>query len=198
VRVVSVTEALNASRVRRWAGNPADWARRAQIGTAVHRALAILDCNGVSWEGAIPDWIAEFDAVSPEVKPMCLAWECFKAEHHFKPRLIEHTFFAKDGITEFVTTIDREGLMDGLPSIVEIKTPKIWEPYWGVQLAGQEIAVLSVQGPPRERPYRYQRVAVQVRADRSYRLRVFDKPSDYAIFRCSLTIAVWNRNEYGE
>lgn len=202
VRRVSVTEALNLTRVRRWQGDRSSWQRRAEIGTAVHKAAAILDCNKQSWNTAPPHWLELYDCVSPEVMPMCLAWERFKRECYFEPRLIEHSFFDADlekhrlGIGRFATTIDREGLLRGKPAIIEIKTPKVIEPYWGVQIAGQELAILCSQGPPRERPYHYARYVVQLRADGSYKLIPYESPNDRHVFLWSLGIALWNQANY--
>jgi hypothetical protein len=197
VRIVSVTEALSTTRVRRWQGNPAAWERRATIGSAVHRAAAILDVNKLAWDTAPYDWLEQYDAVSPEVKPMVKAWEHFKREQAFKVRLVEHTFCpVQTGITSFATTIDREGILLGEPAIVEIKTPKVREPYWGVQLAGQELAVVKSQGPPRERPWKYKRVVVQLFATEQYRVLYYDDPADLDVFLWSLGIAVWNNEHY--
>jgi hypothetical protein len=199
VKIVSNTEALSMTRIRRWKGNPADWERRGKIGTAVHQATALLDLQGTTWEKAPREWLADYDAVDPEVKPMVLSWERFKREAKFTPRLIEHTFFTKVGITAFATTIDREGLLNGQPAIVEIKTPKAVEPYWGVQLAGQELAVLGNQGPPRERPYKYSLFVAQLFSSGTvhYKLIPYRDPADRDVFMWSLGIAVWNRNHWG-
>ena len=197
IRVVSVTEALNESKVRRLGGSPAVLERRQRIGTAVHRATAILDCNGTTWKAAPREWIDEFDAVDPEVEKFVLSWEGCKEVYQFMPRLVEHTIITKTGIAQFATTLDREGLLRGEPAMIELKTPKVKEPWWGVQLAGQELAVVCSQGPPIERPHRYQRFAAQLFATgKPGKLIPYTDPKDQDVFLWSLGLAVWNRNNY--
>lgn len=200
IRIVSVTEALSMSRVRRWRGSPADWDRRRAIGSAVHQATAILDCNKTTWDAAPWEWLEDLAQVSPEVERMTKAWEKFKVEQLFRPRLIEHSMFAKTGVTDFATTIDREGLIgtNGIPVICEIKTPKVKEPYWGVQMAGQELALLSNFGPPKERPMKYARIVTQLFATGDYKVTLYDDPIDRDVFLWALGLSVWNRNHYGD
>jgi hypothetical protein len=198
VRIVSVTEALSASRVRRWSGKPSAWARRAEIGSAVHKATAILDVNSLTWDAAPREWIEPYDAVSREVRAFCLSWEKLKRESDFVPRLIEHTLFAKSGVINFATTLDRIGLLAGAPAIIELKTPKVVEPYWGPQLAGQEEALMQTFGPPTIRPFKYTRWAAQLFSNgKCGRLVPFTDLNDRNVFLWSLGIAVWTRNNYG-
>lgn len=203
VRITSVTEALTLSRVRRWSGDPSGWERRRMIGSAVHTVTAILDCNKTTWAAAPRDWTEEYEAVDPvEVPLLVRAWEICKREVNFVPRRIEHSLFAKlrDGVTPFATTLDREGLiLTGEPAIVEIKTPKVAEKYWGVQLAGQEQAQVWNEGPPRTRPYKYKRFVAQLfaRERNPYHLIPYESPLDLGIFEASMVLAVWNTREYG-
>jgi len=197
VHIVSNTEALSATRVRRWSGNKTTWDRRARIGSAVHIAAAILDCNNKTWDDAPREWIEPYDAVSPEVRGFCLAWERCKREEQIVVKLVEHSLFAKVDLSDFATTVDRVGLRRGEPAIIELKTPKAAEPYWGIQLAGQELAVIANLGPPTARPFRYQRWAAQLFATGKYKLIPYSDPQDFVIFRQSLNIAIWNANNYG-
>ncbi len=198
VRIVSVTEALRDSKVRRLMGSVADLERRGRIGSAVHQAAAILDANRTTWDKAPREWLEPFDAVDPEVKPFVLAWEAFKRDMHFVPRLVEHTFITKTGITQFATTLDREGLLMGAPAIVEIKTPKKIEPWWGVQLAGQALATTCALGPPLVRPYKYKRWVAQIFSSgrRQYKPVPYEDEREFDVFLWSLGLAVWNREHY--
>jgi hypothetical protein len=207
VRIISNTEALNLSRVRRWSGKPESWDRRRTIGSAVHNLTAILDVNGRTWADAPPDWLDPYASVDREVEGFVLSWEACKREYNIQLRnckgipqggLIEHTLFAKSGITEFATTLDRVGLEDGRPAIIELKTPKVQEPYWGPQLAGQEIALIQTLGPPTIRPYSYMRLVAQLFASgKCGKLVEYKQKTDYDVFLWSLGIAVFNLNAYG-
>jgi hypothetical protein len=159
---------------------------------------AVLDVNKETWATAPRDWIEPFNAIDQEVEGFVRAWERFKATKKFKPILIEHSLFARSGVTVFATTLDRVGLLDGRPAIVEIKTPKVAEPYWGVQLAGQEEALVQNLGPPTTRPFKYERVVAQLFANGTHREILYRDPNDRNVFLWSLGIAVWNKNNYGE
>ena len=199
VRLVSVTEALSETKVRRWGGNPAVWENRARIGSAVHNAAAVLDCNGWTWDTAPEGEMDEYDAVSREVEPFVRAWESFRRNENFIPQYIEHSIITISGATKFATTLDRAGLLNGEPALVEIKTPKKAEPYWGVQLAGHELALMCAFGPPKVRPYKWKRYVCQLFSSgkKPYRLIPYEDYRDREVFLQALGLAVWNRNNYG-
>lgn len=205
-RIISNTEALTMTKIRQWSGDPMKFERRREIGKAVHEVTAILDVNKKTLANVNPDWICDHLGYDPEVEPMCRAWDLFKKEHRFTPRKVEHTLFAKTSITQFATTLDREGLIyigtiGGVevffPAIVEIKTPKGCEPYWGIQLAGQELAMMANEGPPRERPFKYMRLVVQLAADGTYKVREYKDRFDRDVFLWALGLATWNVRNYG-
>jgi len=196
------------SRVRRWGGKPQSWARRATIGSAVHNATAILDCNGQTWDTAPREWIEPYDSVDREVAGFVRSWEECKASNKIiltgapgipMGGLVEHTLFAKSGITPFATTLDRVGLVDAnLPAIIELKTPKAVEPYWGPQLAGQEEAMLQTFGPPVRPPYKYLRLVAQLFATgKPGKLIEHADKRDREVFLWSLGLATWNVEVYG-
>jgi hypothetical protein len=202
IRVVSVTEAIHESKVRRMMGSPADIERRQRIGSAVHQVTAILDLNGKTWDNAPNEWLEPFNAVSPEVAGFVKAWERFKREMEFIPRLVEHTITPKDWkhpqavYANFATTLDREGLLRGRPAIVEIKTPKVKEPWWGVQLAGQQLALQCSEGLPIHPPYYWEQYVAQIFADGKFNCIPYTDESYREVFLCSLSLAIWNRRAY--
>ena len=202
VKIVSVTEAINESKVRRMMGSPADIERRQRIGSAVHQVTAILDLNGRTWDNAPDEWLDPFNAVSPEVSGFVKAWERFKLEMEFIPRLVEHTITPKDWkypqavFAKFATTLDREGLLRGRPAIVEIKTPKVKEPWWGVQLAGQQLALQCSEGVPLHPAYFWERYVAQIFADGKFNPIQYTKEEDRDVFLWSLGLTVWNRRHY--
>lgn len=183
-------------------GSPADIERRQRIGSAVHQVTAILDCNGILFKDAKPEWLEPYLSISPEVEGFIKAWEKFKRDMDFKPVLVEHTITPKDWhypemvFAKFATTLDRAGMLRGCPALVELKTPKIAEPWWGVQLAGQELALLCSNGSPVVRPYKYCRFVAQLFSSGKYKPIMYEDSSDRDVFLWSLGLTTWNRRAY--
>jgi hypothetical protein len=199
-RVLSVTQALDLSGIRKIEPNE-QFAIRAPIGTAVHELTAWLDQTGETLkQGRESDATDKWESVSPEVAPYAIAWQQFKIDQDFVPRMIEQRFIIQHGGCEFGMTLDREGLMHGEPWIIDIKTSKVFEPRWKIQLAGYHVGVKKQFGAPKERPYRWKRGTVQLFSDGKrkvpYKFVAFDDPSDEEIFACSLAVATFHRNNY--
>lgn len=199
-RIVSVTESLNVSGVRRMVGyDQADVLWRGLIGTAVHKATAWMDLNECDWSSIPGDVREAWDTVSPEVGRFCRAWTTCKLRERVVVRRVEYRVVAAHSGIQFGMTLDRELLWRGQPWIWDLKTPKKQEPWWGVQLAGYTTGMVSLHGLPAERPYRWQRAAVRLLPDESampYRIIPYDDPTDFHVFAWSLGIAVWNLNHY--
>jgi hypothetical protein len=198
-RVPSVTESLNFVGARKLVGyNESQAIWRGVIGTAVHRATAFIDINHISWKQIPPDVRDPWDSLSPEVGDFCWCYEEFKRRERFVPRRVEHRLIGKLGDLPFGMTLDREGLLAGIPIILDLKTPKKEEPWWGVQLAGYDIGMRYIYKMPAERPYRWKRFALRLLPGAAvpYRLIPFTKQMDYDVFTWALGLTTWCRNNY--
>jgi len=198
-RIVSVTEALNLAGVRRLVGyDEAQTAWRGLIGSAVHKATAFMDINRFTWDAMPPEIRDRWDSVSPEVAPYSRAWTEFKIREGFVPRRVEYRIAPKHGSIQFGMTLDREGLLRGVPYIIDLKTPKKQEPWWGVQLAGYELGMIALHAMPAEPPFQWKRAALRLTPESSppYRLIPYEDPVDFDVFRWALGISVWAKNNY--
>ena len=198
-RIWSVTESLSTAGVRRLVGyDEAAIAWRGMIGSAVHKATAFGDLNHLDWDSFPPDVRDPWDSLSPEVGEFSWCYEEFKRRERFVPRRVEYRVIGKLGALRFGMTLDREGLLAGVPVILDIKTPKKQEPWWGVQLGGYDIGMRSLHGMPPERPYRWARYALRLLpgADVPYRLIPYADQSDYDVFTWALGLTAWYHNNY--
>jgi len=199
-RILSVTEILDLGGVRDLAGlGTAAVTLRSLIGTAIHQATAHLDLSGGEWRAVDPAIRERWETMHPEIPAYISAWETFKTREDFIPRLVEHKVTAMYGGVRIGMTLDREGLVKNKPFLIDIKTPKVKEPWWGAQLAGYELGMTALHGLPKERPYRWQRAAVQLFSDGRavpYHFWRFDDQADFTVFQAALVIAIWRFNHH--
>ncbi len=175
--VPSVTQILQGVGASTFVpGDEEDYRYAADRGTAVHRFCELFDVNEEDWsqvEGTV-------------LEPFCRAYARFVKETSFTPRLIEHAGIACVSGMRYGYTLDREGDLDGKPTIIDIKTGSI-QRSWALQLAGYELAL-------REHDFiRRQRKAVRLCNDGSYSLYSYGGPADEQIFRAALAIETWKR-----
>jgi hypothetical protein len=199
-RIVSCTECLNISGVRRLVGyDEAAIAWRGMIGTAVHKATAFMDLNEVDWPSIPPDVREPWDALSPEVGHFSRSWTSCKMRERGRIRRVEYRVVARHSGLDFGMTLDREIIWNGQPWIWDLKTPKKKEPWWGVQLAGYVTGMVALHHMPAERPYYWQRAAVRLLPDDfsfPYRIIPYIEQGDFDAFTWALGLAVWNINHY--
>lgn len=79
----------------------------AERGTVVHAATQLLDQNGTA-------------LIDPDYAPYLQAYAAFLRDHTPQWSLIERSFYHPDD--DYAGTIDRYGLIDGLRTLVDIKT----------------------------------------------------------------------------
>ena len=113
IRVPSVSEILAPLSAERY-GELNPWMLKAAAakGTAVHEATELVD-YGIPLE---PD---------PDVYDYMFAYETFLLEHEVDWEAIEGIVYYKrteDELPLYAGTIDRFGLVDGIPAVVDIKT----------------------------------------------------------------------------
>lgn len=148
----------------------------AAFGTAVHKACE-LDDLGVLDEAALD---------APLV-PYLDAWRRFSYEHsviwdHVEKRLYHRTL-------RYAGTADRIGRVDGVPSVVDIKTSATLYPSVGLQLAAYERAISA--DPLLDSVS--QRISVRLKPDGSYEMHAHQEPDDFAVFASLLTLRNWCR-----
>lgn len=177
VRVPSVTQILQGVGIVDYSDVPEEILNhKADIGTAAHAADHYFD------EGDL-DWLT----VHPEVEPYVRAWVKFRTECNFVPRLIEDKGIATLRGMRYGYTLDREGLLNGRDTIIEIKCTASVQKSWGPQLAAYETA-LRLQTLKA-----HQRVVVHCHDDGKYTLHPYNDVSDYRIFEWALGIQSWKR-----
>lgn len=133
-------------------------------GTAVHEATMHYDLTKERPD-LPPEWRPYFDAYADFTTSVSCQWSLIEQPRVHRQR-------------QFAGTIDRYGMVNGMASIVEIKTgyPAPWH---GVQLAGQDLLLDKAR-------HVRQRLVVYLRNTGKYRLRECDDPGDYLTFLSSL------------
>lgn len=179
VRRMSTTQAIKIAGLIDYSMVPPDVLQRAaNRGTLVHQASVLID-GGAD--------LNEYD-VPAECVPYIQAYCLFLRETGFIP---DHAFTEKPRIAEIAgqrvgMTPDRVGLLDGVPTVLELKTCSAAHPSWGVQTAGYEMGL-----PRPARCRNYQRVAVQLMKTGKYKLWPYEDQSDFDIFCDAFRVAQW-------
>jgi hypothetical protein len=172
VVVPSVTQVLAPlSDYRRVRPDVLDAARH--LGTAVHTACD-LDDRGTLDERS----------VQPVLRGFLAGWRLFCAEHHAVWSAIEQCVYHP--ALGYAGRLDRLGTVDGVPTVVDLKTSARLSPAVGPQLAAYAKA-LPEPGPG------IRRLAVQLRPDGRYTQREYADPMDWAVFASLLTLRTFCR-----
>lgn len=180
VRLLSVTEALGLAGISAYGGGNIPTAvldKAADRGKRVHYWCELLD------QGDIDGLPEEGD----EIRPYVESYVKFKKDTAFCPRLIEHP--ATNILFRYAGTVDRTGLLNGKPVIIDLKTCVALSPVYGPQTAGYAGLVEggSAMG----------RYALQLRKDGKYRLEPYSDPSDWNTFLGALSVAQFKTNKLG-
>lgn len=178
-RVVSVTQVLNGVGLVDYSRIPESiLSHKAEIGTAAHAACHFFDESDLEWS-----------TVDLEVEPYVRAWEKFRRETDFEPRLIEHRGISEIDGMRYGFTVDREGLFNGRPTVCELKCTAGEEISWPIQLAAYELALRKLDGTARAR------LVIHLRPNGCYSLINFTDIKDYQIWKCALSLEWWKRNK---
>jgi hypothetical protein len=153
--------------------------RKCDLGLLVHEACVVLD------EGDDLDW----DRLGP-AEPYVRGYRKFIIDTRFRATMLEYQTVACLNGMYYGMKLDREGLLNGQPHVVEIKTPEKAEPSWGVQLAAYALGLPRPVLPP----FRYQRLVVNLRPNGTYRLISYDDPGDEEVFKYALAMNYWKRH----
>lgn len=174
--VPSVTQVLSPlydfSRV-----DPEVLARKAAIGTAVHRACELLDRG----ERLDPD------SIDPEVAPYVVQYAGF--HDAMRPRVLANEQQVYHAGLGYAGTLDRVYDIGGETLVVDLKTTAAAEPAHGVQLAAYD-AALPAGGKPRRR-------AVLLLHPHEWRIKEFSGADDWPVYVSLLTLHRWRAKNAG-
>jgi len=151
---------------------------KAEIGTAAHAAAHYFD------EGDL-----EASTVDDEVMPYLSGWIKFRRETNFTAKAIEQRGIASIDGMEYGYTFDRDGVLNGRPTLLEIKCTAGIEISWGPQTAAYEMALRAQDGHARHR------VAVHLKPNGTYSLISLSETKDYQVFRWALGLEVWKQTK---
>jgi hypothetical protein len=172
VVVPSVTQVLAPLNDYRWVRpDILDAARH--LGTAVHTACDLDD------QGTLDE-----RTVQPVLLGFVAAWRLFCAEHRAAWRAIEQCVYHP--AMGYAGRLDRLGTVDGIPTVVDLKTSARLSPAVGPQLAAYAKALPDPT-------CRIRRLAVQLRPDGRYIQREYADPMDWAVFASLLTLRTFCR-----
>ena len=157
---------------------PDDVLRRAQErGTAVHTACELYDRDKL-----------DYASLDPVVWPYLEAWIKFKQQTGFLVKFSETIVYSRHG---YAGRLDRIGMMNNTPAIIDIKTSKIISQATGVQTAAylnacHEMMITSFAK-------KYKRFAIHLYDDGKYEIEPYDSPQDWPVFLAALQIYHYHR-----
>jgi hypothetical protein len=191
-RVISVTQVLQFAGAISYAGiPPAILQEASERGTLVHELCARLDLG---------DDVSSIKLITPEGEEAEMpdkfmayvsGWQKFVSEYQFIPDQseTERPRVVTVGGIEYAMTPDAIGTMRGIPTVIERKCTAAPHACWGLQLAAYEAGAKRPQG------YRnYQRVAIQLKPDATFRPHLFEDPADFGVFAAMHATATWKLN----
>jgi hypothetical protein len=178
-RILSVTQIIKESGLINFDFVDAHvLARKTQLGRLVHQACHFYDENDLP--SALPE----------EVEARLEGYIKFRKESGYVPACNEFQQIASVHGMRYGMQFDSIGTIGELPYLVDIKNSATAHPAWGVQTAAYELGI------PKPLPFRnYQRIAVQLKDDATYRVHTYKEPSDAQIFLSCLAIATWKQNK---
>ena len=182
---LSVTQVLKAEGFFAWLDKVPTHTleRKRRLGILTHRATQLWD------EG---EDLEEYEIPAEVREDYLQGYFNFCDDCSFAPELIEHRQIADVYGMRYGMTLDRRGLIHGKRHLVEVKCGASESPVWGVQLAGYDLGLVSIQERQRD-----PRVALQLgpQFNRGYKLHPYDDPADYQIWMNSLANVIWKQNK---
>jgi hypothetical protein len=176
VLIPSVTQVLAGVGITDYSMVPrAILEHKRAIGEQVHLACQFLD------EGSL-DW----DTVDPDVLNYVLAYEAFKRQTEFTPRLNEYRAVGCVNGMKFGMTLDREGDINGKPYVIELKATAQIHPGWAIQLAAYDLGIAD--GLFRRR------AAVHLKPDCKFSVEPYAETKDREVFLWALGVTWWKFN----
>lgn len=182
--VPSVTQILQAVGVVDLSGIPPEALEKARMfGSVVHKYTELAD-------------LGKLDTVEmqPEVIPCLMAWERFKDENKVKVLEIEKAYYSTFG---YCGTIDRLVEIDGVQTVVDIKTSSSVNKTAALQLAAYAVMIEQNTGKQPDR------LIVHLTPDGDYKLlnghkngrqrKAFMDASDFLMWEKVLDVYFFNR-----
>ena len=152
-------------------------------GTAVHHGTTLMD-------GLVPGEGLDWSTVKPEVAGYLKGWERFRADTGFEASSIE--LVVRSRTYGYAGTLDRIGLFDGQPTVLDIKTGAI-NSFVPLQLAAYRQAAKETDGVELEDISRH---SVHLTADGNYSCCRWEKDEeDFQTFLVMLSLWRWFRQE---
>lgn len=145
-----------------------------EFGTAVHMACELDD------KGELDE-----SALDPALAPYLAGWRQFSADYQVRWQLIEKPVYHP--LLRYAGTPDRIGLVNGIGTVVDIKSTAQLYPSVGPQLAAYQAANAS---DPKT-PATMQRMAVRLKDDGTYEAKAYTDPIDWPVFCSLLTVRNW-------
>ncbi len=147
-------------------------------GHCVHQGTRFIDEGNADWS-----------TIAQEFFGYIMAYENFKKDWNFKPRLIEVPLYHPT--LRYGVTPDREGLiLEGVPAIVELKSGALsWVARY--QTAAQDLAIQAWETHPTYR----RRFGVKLLSDGTYMVKEFKEFIDYDRWKCAVVTAQANEGK---
>ena len=175
----SVTKIIQVAGLVDFSKVPADVLQRAQErGTAIHTACELYDRDKL-----------DYASLDPVVWPYLEAWIKFKQQTGFLVKFSETIVYSRHG---YAGRLDRLGMMESTPAIIDIKTSKIISQATGVQTAAYLHACheRGLFGMAKEK---YKRFAIHLYDNGKYEIEPYDSPQDWPVFLAALQIYHYHR-----
>lgn len=141
-----------------------------QRGKLAHLAIHLLDMGELDEE-----------SLDPVLSPYVEAWKRFRADTDIT--IIESEVPILDPLKRYAGTPDKIVMLDGKPSVLDLKTG-IVAPWVRLQLCAYGEAKTV-----------YRRAAVQLNDDGTYKMHCYSDRQDFAIWNATLAVYWWKRNE---
>ena len=175
----SVTQIIQSAGLVDFSKVPADVLQLAQErGTAVHTACELYDRDRL-----------DYTSIDPVVWPYLEAWIKFKQQTRFIILSSETILYAR---YRYAGRLDRIGMMEDTPTIIDIKTSNIISQATGVQTAAYLHAYCEM-GLSRIAQKKYKRFAIHLYDNGKYEIEPYDNPQDWPVFLAALQIYHYHR-----
>lgn len=121
------------------------------------------------------------ESLDPVLRPYLDAWKQFKTDTGYVSEVVEEPLYSP--VYQYAGTPDNIGLLNGEPTVLDIKTGAI-SPWVALQLSAYETLKKMC----------LDRVALRLMPDGKYRLRHFKDRTDRQVFLAAVATFYWRKN----